>query len=105
MVTLMQREISSCQLCILHEGIHAKAPMQLIIVTTPLELLDVDFTCTETKMELEQPPNMVNLLVFCDHFMKHIIAYVTPNQTAKNCCQVSVARLCLDLQSTGQAPE
>ena len=66
-----------------HEGIHAKAPMQSIIVTTPLELLHVAFTSIETMMELDQPPNMVNLLVFCDHFTKHIIVYVTPNQTAK----------------------
>ena len=34
-------------------------------------------------MELHQPPNMVNLLVFCNHFMKHIMAYVTLSQTAK----------------------
>ena len=57
--------------------------MQPIIVTTPLMLLHGDFTSTETTMELDQPPNMVNLLVFCDHFMKHVTVYVTPNQTAK----------------------
>ena len=34
-------------------------------------------------MELDQSLNLVNLLVFCDHFTKHIMAYVTPNQTAK----------------------
>ena len=34
-------------------------------------------------MELDQPLNVVNVLVFCDHFMKCIIVYVTPNQTAK----------------------
>ena len=34
-------------------------------------------------MELDQPPNMVNVLVFHDHFTKHFMAYMTPNQTAK----------------------
>ena len=34
-------------------------------------------------MELYQPPNVVNILVFCDHFTKHLMAYVTPNQTVK----------------------
>ena len=34
-------------------------------------------------MELDQPPNVVSLLVFCDHFMKHVLAFVTPNQTVK----------------------
>ena len=37
----------------------------------------------EMTVELDQPPNMVNVLVFCNHFMKHIMAYVTPDQTAK----------------------
>ena len=34
-------------------------------------------------MELDCPPYIVNVLVFCDHFMRHIMAYVTPDQTAK----------------------
>ena len=34
-------------------------------------------------MELNQPPNVVKLLVFCDHFMKHVMAYMAPSQTAK----------------------
>ena len=34
-------------------------------------------------MELDQPPHVVNFVVFCDHFTRHIMAYVTPNQTAK----------------------
>ena len=37
----------------------------------------------EMTMKLDQPPNVVNVLVFCDHFMKHIMAFVTPNQPAK----------------------
>ena len=41
------------------------------------------FASNETMIELDQPPNMVNLLVFCDHFMKHLKTYVTPDQTAK----------------------
>ena len=46
-------------------------------------LLHIDFTIIETTMELDQPPNMVNILVFCDHFMKYIMAYMTHYQTAK----------------------
>ena len=51
----MQKAISGCEQCIQHEGIHAEAPMWPIIVTTPLELLHVDFTSIETMMELDQP--------------------------------------------------
>ena len=31
------------------------------------------------KIELDQPPHEVNVLVFCDHIMRHIMAYVTPD--------------------------
>ena len=34
-------------------------------------------------MELNQSPRVTNVLVFQDHFTKHVLAYVTPNQTAK----------------------
>ena len=34
-------------------------------------------------MELNKSPRVADILVFQDHFMKHIMAYVTPNQTAK----------------------
>ena len=57
--------------------------MQPIIATTPLELLYVDFTSNEMTVELDPPPNVVSILVFCNHFTKHVMAYVTPNQTAK----------------------
>ena len=77
----MQKVIISCKQCIQHEGSHVKAPVQPIIVTT---LLHVDFTSIEITLELDQPPNVVNLLIFCDHFTKHVMAYVTLNQTAKS---------------------
>ena len=83
MAAQMQKVICSFEQCIQHEGICVKAPMWPIIVTTPLELLHVYFTSIETTMELNQPLKVVNLLVFCDHFAKHIMAYVTPNETAK----------------------
>ena len=34
-------------------------------------------------LELNQSPRVTNILVFQDYFMKHVLAYVTPNQTAK----------------------
>ena len=79
----MQKVISNCKQCIQHKGTYAKVPMQPIIATTPLELLHVDFTSIEMTMEVDQPPNMVSALVFCIHFTKYVMAYMTPNQTAK----------------------
>ena len=53
------------------------------MVTAPLDLLHVDFTSIETMLEPNQLPRVTNVLVFQDHFMKHVLAYVTPDQTAK----------------------
>ena len=65
----------------------AKAPMQPIIATTPLELLYIDFMSIEMTMELDKPPNMVNILVFCSHLTTHIMAYMTTDQTVKTVAQ------------------
>ena len=69
--------------CIQQEGSCSKAAMSPITITTPLELLHVDFMSIETTMELDLPPNVVNLLIFCNHFMKHFMVYMTPDQTVK----------------------
>ena len=53
------------------------------MVTAPLDLLNVDFSSIETTLELNQSPRVANILVFQDHFMKHVLAYVTSDQTAK----------------------
>ena len=74
--TQMQKAISSCEKCIQHDGSCAKAPIWCIIVTASLELLHIDFTSIETMIELDQPPNVVNVFVFCNHFTKHIMVYV-----------------------------
>ena len=41
------------------------------------------FSSIEMMMELDQPPNVVNGLVFFDHFMKHVMTYMTLDQTVK----------------------
>ena len=69
----------SWEWCIQHEGTHAKAPMWPIIVTAPLALLHIGFT----RMELDQSPNVVNILVFCDHFTKHVMCMWPPTKLHK----------------------
>ena len=61
----------------------SKVPLHLIVATGPMDLLYVDFTSIEMTLELNRPPKVVNILVFQDHFTKHVMAYVTPNQKAK----------------------
>ena len=43
------------------------------------------FTSIETTLEPNQLPRVTNVLVFQDHFMKHVLAYVTPQPNCKNC--------------------
>ena len=49
----------------------------------PLDLLHVAFTSIETMLEPNQSPRVANILVFQDHFMKHMLVYLTPDQTVK----------------------
>ena len=58
-------------------------PLHPIVATALMDLLHVAFTSIEMTLELNRPPMVTNVLVFYDHFTKHIMAYVTPNQTAK----------------------
>ena len=75
------------------------------MATTPLDLLHVDFTSIETTMELDKSPHIANVLVFQDHFTKHVLAYVTPDQTAKTIAKFLYGGYILYLWGPGQAPE
>ena len=79
----MRQVIKACRHCLQYEGGTPKAPLCPMVATTPLDLLHVDFTSIETTTELDKLPQVANVLVFQDHFTKHVLAYVTPDQTAK----------------------
>ena len=79
----MRQVIKACTHCLQYEGSTPKAPLCPIVATAPLDLLHVDFTSIETMMELDKSPRVANILVFQDHFTKHVLAYVTTDQTAK----------------------
>ena len=83
MTSQMWQSIRTCTCCLQHQGGLPMAPLHPIMATAPLDLLHVDFTSMETTLEPNQSPRVANVLVFQDHFMKHVLAYVTPNQTAK----------------------
>ena len=79
----MRQVIKACRRCLQYEGGTPKAPLCPIVATAPLDLLHIDFTSIETTKELDKSPQVTNVLVFQDHFTKHELEYVTPNQTAK----------------------
>ena len=79
----MQWAVSGYEWCIHHECACAKALLQTILVTSPLELLHVDFTSIEITMDLDQPLHIVYVLVLSDHFTRLIMPCLTPDQTTK----------------------
>ena len=83
MAKQMRQVIKACRHFLQYESSTPKAPLCPIVATTPLDLLHVDFTSIETMMELDKSPRVTNVLVFQDHFTKHVLAHVTPDQTAK----------------------
>ena len=83
MAKQMRQVIKACKHCLQYEGSTPEAPLCPIVATAPLDLLHVDFTSIKTTMELNQSPRVANVLVFQDHFTKHVLAYVTPDQTVK----------------------
>ena len=83
MAKQMRQVIRVCTHCLQYEGGIPKAPLCPIVATAPLDLLHVGFPSIETTLELNQLPRVANVLVFQDHFMKHVLAYVTPDQSAK----------------------
>ena len=83
MAKQMRQVIRACTHHLQYVGGTPKAPLCPIVATAPLDLLHVDFTSIETTSELNQSPRVTNILVFQDHFAKHMLAYVTPDQTVK----------------------
>ena len=83
MANQMRPSIRACTSCVQYEGGFPKAPLCPMVATAPLDILHVDFTSIKTTLEPNQSPRVANILVFQDHFTKHMLAYVTPNQTAK----------------------
>ena len=87
MAKQMRQVIRACKCCLQFQGGTPKAPLCSIVAITPLDLLHVDFKSIETTLELNQLHRVANVLVFQDHFTKHLLAYVTPDQTVKTIAQ------------------
>ena len=83
MAKQMRQVIRVCTCCLQYECGIPKAHLCPIVAAAPLDLLHVDFTSIETTLEPNQLPRVASILVFQDHFTKHVLAYVTPDQTVK----------------------
>ena len=83
MTNQVEKSIRTCKHFLQHEGNLSKAPLHPIVSTSPMDLLHVDITSIETTMDPNRLPKVMNVLVFWDHFTKHVMAYVTSDQTTK----------------------
>ena len=75
----VRKYIRRCKRCTLRKtpDPHARAPLESIQSTRPLELVCLDFLSLETSMG-----GVENILVITDHFTRHAQAYPTKDQTA-----------------------
>ena len=66
-----------------------------VMVTTPLQLVHLNFTLFKITTDLNDMPKVKNVLVIMDHFMRYTRAYVTKDQkaltAAKNLYEVFIS--------------
>ena len=72
MANQMRQSIKACMHCLQYKGGFPKAPLCPIVATAPLDLPHVDFTSIKTMLEPNQLPRFAKILVFQDHFTKHV---------------------------------
>lgn len=72
--------VKSCKRCVLSKTPEpeARAPLENIVTTEPLELVCLDFWCAEDSKN-----RSLDVLVVTDHFTKMANAFLCPNQSAK----------------------
>ena len=78
-----QAIVRGCLHCQVFDGEVPRAPLCLIRVYAPLELMHLNYTSIESMTELNKPPMVKNALVMTDHFMRYALAMVTKDQMAK----------------------
>ena len=83
MTNQVRQSIRAYTCCLPYEGGFPRPLYILLWLLLTLDLLHVDLTSIDTTLEPNQSPRVANVLLFQDHFTKHVLAYVTPNQTAK----------------------
>ena len=71
--------ICTCDQCMRFKQPQEKSEMQPILVSYPMELVQIDFLTLGGKAD---DSRNVNILIVTDHFTKYAQAYVTPKQTA-----------------------
>ena len=84
----VDRAVQNCRQCQIYGGREEKAPMVLMMVTTPLQLVHLlNITSFETTTNLNESPKVKHVLVIVDHFTRYTRAYVTKDQKASTAAE------------------
>ena len=67
----VNRAVQNCRRCQLYGGREEKAPIVTMMLTTPLQLVHLNFTSFEMTMNLNESPKVKHILVIVDHFMRY----------------------------------
>ena len=78
MAAQVKEHVRKCCLCLAFKARQQKEPLENIVATHPLELVNLDYLCLEPGKGLEE-----NVVVVTDHFTRYAQAYVTKTQTAQ----------------------
>ena len=82
------RAVANCGRCIQYEAKGQLPPMQPIICTELMELVDIDYVGMEVTVVTDKKPTVKNVLVVIDHFTHYVQAFVTKNHTARTTARV-----------------
>ena len=77
------KSVANCRKCIQYETKGQLLPMQPIICTEPLELVNIDYVGMEVTVAMDKKPVVKNVLVVVDHFTWYVQAFVTKNHKAR----------------------
>jgi transposase InsO family protein len=88
MDTAVKTVVEQCRRCVAFSASPQKAGLRPILVTAPGELLHVDYTSVELDINPGVQPRSANILVICDHFTRHVMAFITKDQTARTAAEI-----------------
>ena len=82
------KSVTNCGRCIQYEAKGQLPPMEPIICTEPLELVNIDCVGMEVTVATDKKPVVKNVLVVVDHFTRYVQAFLTKNHTTRTTARV-----------------
>ena len=79
----MMMSIRNCAKCRIFEAKPQIPPIEPILCTEPLDLVDIDYVSMEVMVGVTEKPIVKNVLVVKDHFTCFTQAYVTNSHTVR----------------------